>query len=79
MTGIAGADLFVGRVSDIAADISAFDFTDADDIAKHRFGAPEASACNNRLFHEMIEDFSVDDLANRQSKALAAVDLEVTH
>ena len=50
MAGLAAADLFVGRIGDIAADIAAFDLVDADDVLHHRFGAPEAPTCDDYLF-----------------------------
>ena len=49
MAGRAGADLLVGGVRLVAADVSAFDLAHADHVLHHRFGAPEASACDNRL------------------------------
>ena len=50
MAGVAAADLAIGRVVDMAADIAALDRADADQILEHRLGAPEASARQNRLF-----------------------------
>src|SRR5437868_14488458 len=44
MTGIAAADLAIGRVGDRAAGITALDRFDPDDIEEHRLGAPETSA-----------------------------------
>ena len=50
VAGPARANFLVSRAGRITADIAAFDLRNAHDIAEHRFGAPEASACNNRLF-----------------------------
>ena len=44
MAGVAAADLPVGRVGDMAADIAALDLRDADHVLEHRLGAPEAPA-----------------------------------
>src|SRR5205085_1697761 len=44
MAGVAAADLLVGRVGDMAADIAALDLADADNVLEHRLGAPEAPA-----------------------------------
>ena len=49
MAGIARADLLVGRVRLVPADIAALYFADADHVFHHRFGAPEAPAGNDRL------------------------------
>ena len=49
MAGVAAADLAVGRLGDMAADIAAFDRADPDQILEHRLGAPEAPARQNRL------------------------------
>src|SRR5690606_11357597 len=51
MSGGSRAYLLVSGIGHGAADISAFHLADADDIAKHRLGAPEAAAGHDCRFH----------------------------
>src|SRR5690606_25717397 len=47
MTGVAAANLLVGRVGGGAADIAAFDAIDTAKRLEHGFGAPEAASGEN--------------------------------
>ncbi len=44
MTGLAGANLFVGRVIKVPAGIARFDFGNSEEIVIDRFQAPETSS-----------------------------------
>ena len=55
MAGVAAADLPVGRVVDVAADIAAFDRAHPDHVLEHRLGAPEAPAREDRLLFRHLQ------------------------
>ena len=48
MAGPAAADLLVGGIGLVAADVPALDVLNADDVVHHRLGAPEAAAGQDR-------------------------------
>jgi hypothetical protein len=45
MAGVPAADLLVGGIDGRSAGVAAFDLLHPDDVEEHRFGAPEAAAC----------------------------------
>ena len=47
VSSVAAANLLVGRIGSSAAGIAALDRVHADNVEEHRFGAPEASACQD--------------------------------
>ena len=51
MAGVAAAHLFVSRIGDMPAQITAFHTRYALQLAKHRLGAPETSTCKNCFSH----------------------------
>jgi hypothetical protein len=54
MPGLAGANLFVGRIRDSASRISRHHGHHALELSKDCFGAPEASAAKDRDFGFLI-------------------------
>src|SRR5690606_14889881 len=62
VTGRSAADLLVRWVRHGAADVAAFDLAYANNVAEHRFGAPEASARNDgRFLRHALLSFAARD------------------